>query len=139
MYFPPDEYERRWRAVYAVMKTRGYETAVVWGRSAGTHERCGAILYLTNFYSTVSGQGLDRPHAFSAAILCRDEVPEIHVGEPDTPLDLLATTRVEWDFDPFASVARALVRRGTAGRVALVGSEFVPVKYARRLEAATPG
>lgn len=138
MYFPQDEYERRWRAVYAVLKARGYETAVVWGRSGGTHERCGDVLYLTNFYSTVSGQGLDRPHAFSGVILSRDEVPELHVGEPDTPLDLLATKRVEWDFDPFRSVAKALGRRKTEGRVALVGSEFLPVKYARRLEEATP-
>jgi Xaa-Pro aminopeptidase len=139
MYFPQEEYERRWRAVYATMKARGYETAVVWGRSGGTHERCGDVLYLTNFYSTVSGQGLDRPHAFSGIVLSANEVPEIHVGEPDTPLDILATRRVEWDFDPFRSVAEALKRRRVEGRVALVGAEFVPVKYARRLEQATPG
>ena len=139
MYFPQEEYEQRWRAVSAVMKQRGYDTAVVWGRSGGTYERCGDILYLTNFYATVSGQGLDRSHAFSAAVLSGSEMPELHVGEPDTPLDLLATKRVEWDFDPIRSVANALKRRKTEGRVALVGSDFLPVKYARRLEEHTPG
>jgi len=139
VYFPQEEYEQRWRAVSAVMKQRGYDTAVVWGRSGGTYERCGDILYLTNFYATVSGQGLDRSHAFSAAVLSGSEMPELHVGEPDTPLDLLATKRVEWDFDPIRSVANALKRRKTEGRVALVGSDFLPVKYARRLEEHTPG
>jgi Xaa-Pro aminopeptidase len=138
MYFPEDEYAQRWRAVYAAMKRRGYESAVVWGRSAGTYERCGDVLYLTNFYGTVSGQGLDRSHAFSGVLLSGGEVPELHVGEPDTALDLLATKRVEWDFDPIRSVANALNRRKIEGRVALVGSEFLPVKYARRLEQYTP-
>ncbi len=139
MYFPQEEYEERWRAVYAVMKARGYDTAVVWGRSGGTYERCGDVLYLTNFYSTVSGQGQDRSHAFSAVLLTGGEIPELHVGEPDTPLDLLATKRVEWDFDPIRSVASALKREKVEGGVALVGSDFLPVKYARRLEEYTPG
>ncbi len=139
MYFPPEEYEARWRGVYELMKARGYGTAVVWGRSAGTYERCGDILYLTNFYGTVSGQGLERTGAFSGAILADAEVPELHVGEPDTPRDLLATDRVEWDYDPIKSVASALRRRQIEGPVALVGTDFLPVKYARRLEEATPG
>lgn len=139
MYFPREEYEERWRRVYGVMKARGYETAVVWGRSAGTYERCGDILYLTNFYGTVSGQGLDRTGAFSAVILRRGEVPELHVGEPDTPTDILATGHVEWDIDPFRSVANVLKRRGIEGQVALVGADFLPVRYARQLEEQTPG
>ncbi|MBI2469561.1 MAG: aminopeptidase P family protein [Candidatus Rokubacteria bacterium] len=138
MYFPQAEYEGRWRRVYEVMKARGYETAVVWGRSAGTYERCGDVLYLTNFYSTLSGQGLDRSAAFSAVILEGGQVPELHVGEPDTPRDLLAVERVEWDFDPMRSVAQALNRRKIEGPVALVGSDFLPVKYARRLEQYVP-
>lgn len=138
MYFPQDEYDQRWRAVYGAMTARGHETAVVWSRSGGTYERCGDVLYLTNFYSTVSGQGLDRTGAFSAVLLSGGEVPELHVGVPDTPLHLLATDRVEWDFDPIRSVANALRRRKIEGRVALVGSDFLPVKYARRLEDYVP-
>ena len=139
MYFSQEEYEQRWRTVYAVMKARGYPTAIVWGRSGGTYERCGDVLYLTNFYSTVSGQGQDRSEAFSAVLLTDEQVPELHIGEPDTPLDLLATKRIEWDVDPIRSVARALKQRNVEGRVALVGSDFLPVKYARRLEEYTPG
>ncbi len=139
MYFPQEEYEARWRRVYEVMNARGYQTAVVWGRSAGTYERCGDVLYLTNFYGTVSGQGLERTGAFSAVILVDAEAPELHVGEPDTPRDLLATDRVEWDYDPMKSVATALRRRKIEGPVALVGTDFLPVKYARRLEEYTPG
>ena len=54
-YFPADEYHDRWRRVNARMAEAEFETAVVWGRSAGTYERCGDVLYLTNFYGTSSG------------------------------------------------------------------------------------
>lgn len=138
MYFPKEEYEERWRRVHDVMKARGHEHVVVWGRSAGTYERCGDVLYLTNFYSTLSGQGLDRSSAFAAVLLTNGQVPELHAGEPGTPRDLLATDRVEWDFDPILSVANALNRRKIEGRVALAGSDFLPVRYARRLEEYTP-
>lgn len=45
-FFPNEEYEARWVAV---------EAAVVFGRSGGTNDRCGDVLYLTNFFSTASG------------------------------------------------------------------------------------
>jgi len=51
MYFPQSEYEQRWANVQAEMAKRGYESAVIWSRSAGTHERCADVLYLTNWYS----------------------------------------------------------------------------------------
>ncbi len=34
-YFPIEEYESRWGRVHAEMKRRGFDAAVVWGRSAG--------------------------------------------------------------------------------------------------------
>ena len=40
-YFPQDEYESRWARVEQEMKRRGYEAAVVWGRSGGSFDRCG--------------------------------------------------------------------------------------------------
>ena len=61
MYFPRDEYEARWRNVDAGLQRRGLQAAVVWGRSGGGYERCGDVLYLTNYYGTHSGQGLDTP------------------------------------------------------------------------------
>ena len=39
-YFPIEEYESRWGRVHAEMKRRGFDAAVVWGRSAGGFERC---------------------------------------------------------------------------------------------------
>ena len=53
-------------------------------------------------------------------------------------MDLIATDRVAWHSDPVAGVAEALNRRGIAGPVALVGSDLLPLKYWRQLEAATP-
>ena len=58
-YFPIEEYEGRWERVHAEMKRRGLDVAVVWGRSAGGYERCADVLYLTNYFSTNSGQASD--------------------------------------------------------------------------------
>ena len=84
MYFPQDEYEDRWARTYAAMKDLGLDQAIVWGRTGGTHERCADVIYLTNYYSSVSGQQLDSPgwsgSAFSAVILGDEEVPEV-VGD----------------------------------------------------------
>ena len=57
--FSRQEYERRWARVQAEMKRRGYDTAIVWGKSAGTYERSMDVLYLTNFASSHSGQEPD--------------------------------------------------------------------------------
>ena len=38
------------------MIDRGYDVAVVWSRSGGTYDRCGDVLYLSNYVSTESGQ-----------------------------------------------------------------------------------
>jgi Xaa-Pro dipeptidase len=142
MYFPQEEYEDRWERVYAELERRGYQHAVVWGRSAGTYERCGDILYLTNFYSTHSGHEGDtrlwNARSFAAAILTGGETPELHTDEADSPRDLIATDRIEWHWDVVAGVAEALGRRQLDGPVALVGSDFLSMKYYRQLEAAVP-
>jgi Xaa-Pro aminopeptidase len=141
-YFPVKEYEDRWARAHALMEQRGIEAAVVWGRAGGTYDRCADPLYLTNHYSSASGQELDNPlnnaRAFSAVILKPGEVPELHVDEPDPRMDLIATDRVAWHSDPIAGVAAALNRRGITGPVALVGTDLLPMKYWRELEAATP-
>lgn len=138
MFFSKDEYQRRWRIVHAELRKRNYDVAVVWGRSGGTYERCGDVLYLTNFYSTVSGQSYARPHAYSAVLLSGSDEPELHIGEPGTDRDILATGRIKTHVDPFRSVADALVEMKVRGRVAWVGSDFLPVRYARQLEGWTP-
>jgi Xaa-Pro aminopeptidase len=143
MYFPQDEYEERWRRLYAEIERRGYQTAVVFGRSAGTYERSGDIVYLTNFFSTHSGAEYDTPlwkgRGYAAAIFAGGEPPELHTDEAETPRDLVATDRIEWHWDLFEGVAKALVARGVEGRVAMVGSETVPIKYYRQLEKVAPG
>src|SRR5262245_32199227 len=140
-YFPQDEYEARWKKAYDEMARRGHRTAVVFGRSGGTHERSGNVYYLTNFASSVSGHGLQgRTQAFSAVLLHENEVPELHVGEPEPNGDLLATDRVLWDLsdetkgaDPIRSLANSLNRRGLAGPIAMVGDDFLPILQYRRL------
>lgn len=143
MYFPRDEYEDRWRRVYDEIAARGYEAAVVFGRSAGTYERSGDIVYLTNFYSTHSGAEGDTPlwHArgYAAAILAGDEPPELHTDEADTPRDLVAAGVMDWHWDVMEGLAGALEARGIGGRVAMVGSDFLPIKHFRRLERLAPG
>ena len=142
MYFPKEEYERRWQQVYDEMKARGYDAAVIWGRSGGTYEMCGDVLYLSNYYSTTSGQALDWPGsvatAFSALLLAGGEVPELHMDMPDYQMDLLATDRVEGHSNVIQGVSDALKQRQIEGRVAFVGSNLLPVKYARYLEENVP-
>jgi Xaa-Pro aminopeptidase len=142
LYFPIDEYQQRWTRVQEEIVARGYETAVIWGRSAGTYERYGDIHYLTGFYSTHSGHEQDtklwNARSFAAAIMQNGGAPELHTDEADTPADMVATEEIEWHWDPVAGVADALKRRGITGKVALVGSDFLPVKYYQQLVAGTP-
>ncbi|MFQ5933942.1 MAG: M24 family metallopeptidase, partial [Dehalococcoidia bacterium] len=143
MYFPQEEYEQRWQRVYDEMKTRGYNTAVIWGRTAGTYERCADMVYLSNYYSTMSGHQPDGPvsqaKAFSALIFHLGETPELHMDMPSYDMELLATDRVEGHADPIKGVSDAMKRLGIEGRVAMTGFDFLPVKYARQLEQDTPG
>jgi Xaa-Pro aminopeptidase len=142
-YFPIEEYHQRWQQVEAEMKRRGIATAVVWGRSGGTYCRSGDVLYLVNYYGNGSGQGLDTPltnaRSFAAVILRVGEAPELQSDEAWPRRDLIATDRIEWSRDTVAAVARSLKQSGARGPVALVGSDFFPLKYWRQLEAATPG
>ena len=142
-FFTQDEYERRWDAVHAGMVALDLETAVVWGRSAGTYERCGDVLYLANYYGTMSGQGLDTPmttaRGIAAVILRTGEAPELQADEPFPRTDLISTDRVHWSRNTIEAVADSLRDTGTSGRVGLVGSDFFPMKYWRQLESMTPG
>lgn len=142
MYFPKEEYENRWRRVYEDMATLGYEVAVVWGRSAGSYDRCGDVLYLTNFYSGHSAHEYDTPlwqaRSYAAVILQRGEAPELHTDEAGYPIDLLATDRYHWHMDPIKGVIDAVKAHKIRGKVALVGADTLPLKYGKQLEAATP-
>lgn len=141
MYFPQEEYEHRWTRVYEEMHRRGYDAAVVWSRSGGTHDGCGDVLWLTNYYAASSGAEPDsafiQGRPWSAALLAMGEPPELHVPQP-MPAELLATDRVEWHFDVIAGTAEAVRRRGIRGKVAIVGEWLLPTKYGRRIERALP-
>jgi Xaa-Pro aminopeptidase len=142
-YFQLDEYHDRWKKVHAMMTQKGYDYALIWGKTGGTYERAGDVLYLANYYSTHSGHEPDSKlwngRAFSAILMRPGEVPELHTDEAGAPrLDIVATDRVEWHWDVPTGVGQALARQGIAGRVALAGTDFLPVKYMRQLQAAAP-
>ncbi|MFP6682950.1 MAG: M24 family metallopeptidase [Gammaproteobacteria bacterium] len=140
-YFTIAEYEERWRRVLEEMAHRGYEAAVIWGRSGGGYERCGDVLYLANYYSQASGQGWDNElfnaRSFSAVIMQQGEQPELQADEPWPRKDVVSTDRLEWHHDPIKGVADALKRRGITGKVAFVGTQVLPMKYWLQLESYT--
>jgi Xaa-Pro aminopeptidase len=140
-YFPLDEYEARWRRVMEEMRARGFETAVVFGRAGGTTDHCGDVLFLSNHYA-ISG-GVDSliwtARSFAAVILQQGRPPQLHIDEPEPRRDLVSIDDVRCSHHPFASVAEALVERRIKGRVALAGTQFVPIKYYRQLVEGAPG
>ena len=144
MYFPLDEYENRWSRVLDAMRERGFDWALIWGRSGGTFERCNDILYLSNYYSSQSGHEYDSDEwmgvSFSAMLLGPRDLPEMIVDEPDFPPALLPlpVANVTWEPQLIDGVAK-LIRSKQISRIAMVGTDFLPVKYARLLEAALPG
>lgn len=140
--FPLEEYEDRWSRALSHMKSKGYETAVVFGKTSGVYERAGDVLYLTNFYSTHSGQEPDtalwNARAYCSVLMQQGEVPELITDEADGRLDLIATHRFQGTYDPIKSLADTLKQRGISGRVALVGADTLPMKYWLQLEKMTP-
>jgi len=139
--FPLEEYEDRWARTLEHMKQKGYETAVVFGKTSGVYERAGDVLYLTNFFSTHSGQEPDtalwNARAYCAVIMQQGEVPELITDEAEVRLDLIATHRFQGTYDPIEALAETMKRRGIRGRVALVGADTLPMKYWLQLEQMT--
>ncbi|MFO1162054.1 MAG: M24 family metallopeptidase [Reyranellaceae bacterium] len=140
-YFPLDEYHGRWARVLEEMKARGFETAVVFGRAGGTMDNAGDVLYLANHYATNAGldSAIWSARSFAGVILHVDSEPQLHIDEPTPRPKILAIRDVTSHSHPFKGVADALVARKIKGRVALVGTEFIPVKYYQQLTDGTPG
>jgi len=138
-FFPQQEYEDRWARAERLMAKRGFEVAVIFGRGGGTTDNCGDILYLTNHYSVSGGTDslIWSARSFSGVILRRGEAPELHIDEPEGRADLLAVTNVHCHNHPFIGLADALVAKGITGRVALCGTEFIPMKYWQQLKSRT--
>lgn len=141
--FPLEEYELRWERMHEAMRRKGYEVAVVWGKTSGVYERAGDTLYLTNFYSTHSGQEPDtvlwNGRSYNAIILQPGQVPEIITDEAEPRFDVIATDRFKGLYDPIKGTAESLAARGIAGKVALVGFDTLPAKYWEQLRKMTPG
>ncbi len=124
------------------MRAHNLPTAVVWGRSGGTYDRAGDVLYLANYYGNNSGQGYDNPHtqcrAFSAVLLQEGEEPELVIDDSWPHRNLIATERIRFSRNPAQGVAQALKMRKITGTVGLCGSDFFPMKYWRQLQDETP-
>ena len=145
-FFPRGEYEQRWTKVDEAIRALELDAALVWGRSGGTYERHGDVLYLANYYSNQSGQVWDRLHedinggAMSCVVLRPGQTPELVADEPWPRQHLIPTDRIAWSFDPFAETLRSLKTNGPMrGRVGIAGSDFVGFKYWEQLKTATPG
>ena len=136
-YFPLDEYTERWQRVDQALRAHSLDVAVVWSRSAGTYDRCADLLYLANYYGNQPGQGRRGPQGFAAAILRREEPPELFADVHDPRADLIATDRVRPCANTFEAVAE-VVRTLGSRRVGLVGSDLIPMKYWAQLQAQTP-
>jgi Xaa-Pro dipeptidase len=141
--FPMEEYEERWRKVYDEMDRMGYETAVVWGKTSGVYERAGDLLYLTNFFSTHSGQEPDtilwNARGFAAVILQTGQVPELITDESEGRFDIISTDRFRGLYDPIKGTADALKERNISGPVAIVNTDCLPMRYWLQLEKQTAG
>ncbi len=144
MYFSRDEYESRWSRTLEEVRAHDLEWALIWGRSGGTYERHSDVLYLSNYYSSQSGHEYDSENwmgvSFSAVLIGPDDEPILVVDEPDYPPELMpiSTDRVSWHHNVIVGAAEAVRERGIT-RLAHVGTDFLPVKYHRVLEAELPG
>lgn len=145
-YFPLEEYEARWSRLHEAMLRRGYEHAIIWGRTAGTFERSMEVQWLTNFSSSHSSQwadhsGHDLWHAngFSCVVVARGSEPEVYGDEPSPRPGQLSVSRYTYHKNPIAAVAERLRELVGCGQVAFVGTDALPLKYGQELIAATQG
>lgn len=146
MPFTDDEYRARWNKVQTAMAARGYQTLLIWQRAAGTFDRLGDVLWLTNF--TLNGTGQDpasetsgAPYTFSAVLMRQGHEPELHVGLPESELDLshvVCGKVVTHESNLMLGLAKYLETEGIEGRVALVGDDVLPGMYDRQLRRHTP-
>ena len=145
-FFAPEEYRERWGRVHQAMGNRGYDTLIVWQRGAGTFDRVGDVLWLTNFVMNGTGQDpasdeIGAPYTFSAVLLRRGREPELHVGLPPADLELsrvVCGKTVSHPENLMTGLAAYLRAEGIEGRVAVVGDDVLPGMYDRLLRRHTP-
>jgi Xaa-Pro dipeptidase len=155
MYFNREEYVARWDRVALAMRARNYDTVLVWTRSAGTYDRIGNVLWLTNF--TINGTGQDpvypgselagepwtfgAPWTFAAVLIRRGRDPELHVGLPRSFLDpsqYVCGELVIHEPNLMVGLAEYFRAQRIEGRVIVVGDDVLPGMYDRILRTHTP-
>jgi Xaa-Pro dipeptidase len=149
MFFTRQEFIARWERVSAAMKSRGYDTLLVWQRSAGTYDRIGDVYWLTNFFTNGTGQDpasedICAPYTFAAVLIRRGREPELHVGLTHEDMALVDFSRVVCgeivNHQPnlMIGLANYLRTHRIEGRVAIVGDDVLPGMYDRILRRHTP-
>lgn len=140
-YFPVEEYEDRWVRVEKEMARRGFDAAVVWGKTAASFDRAGDVLFLVNYFSSKVGQPFDtsehRARDYCAVILRPGQTPELFVDDPGYLNEQIPTDRIQYHPDTVSAVAGSLNQRPVPGKVAFVGSDFFAVKYWNALLSQT--
>jgi Xaa-Pro aminopeptidase len=142
--FSDDEYTTRRQRAAAAAAGAGLDALLVCSRGGGTSDRHGNLVYLCNAYTAFpfipdnpplwSGRG----HAFLLVPAAGEAelVLDVQYGE----FDQIALDRVRIRPDVIPAVAGLLRERGLErGRVGLVGSDVLPVRWYWDLAAALPG
>src|SRR5580698_661276 len=146
MFFTRKEYYDRWQRVQGAMAHAGYENMLVWQRSAGTYDKIGDVLWLTNFHTYGTGQEaptmpeFGAPYTFSAVLIRRGQEPELHIGLAEKDIDvsrLVCGKRVHHPAPMMINFANYLRSAGVEGRVAIVGDDVLPGMYDRVLRHHT--
>ena len=147
MFFTRSEYRERWDRVQAAMAVAGYESLLVWQRSAGTYDKIGDVYWLTNFHTFGTGQGpatkpeFGEPYTFSAVLIRNGQEPELHIGlaEKDIDVSRIVCGKVVSHPPPMMiTFAEYLRSAGVEGPVAVAGDDVLPGMYDRVLRQHTP-
>ena len=141
-YFPLHEYEDRWSRTWSEVRRRGYDAALIWGKTGFVYERAMDLIYLANYSSTQEQEPDTRfwqARSFSAVSL--PEAASRSFISMSRARRTISSRRRRFvsHLDVVSGVIDALRDRRIEGRVAFVGSDFLPVKYARQIETALPG
>jgi Xaa-Pro aminopeptidase len=146
MFFNRNEYVDRWQRVQVAMADAGYENVVFWQRSAGTYDKIGDVLWLTNFHTFGTGQEPGNaeygdPFTFSAVLIRKGQEPELHIGLSPDVFDLsrvVCGKVVSHEPNMMVTFAEYLRAQGVQGRVAVVGDDVLPGMYDRVLRQHSP-
>lgn len=146
IFFTRDEYQARWSRVEAAMMEAGFDTVLVWQRSASTYDRVGDVYWLTNFYTNGTGQDplseeLDEPWTFAAVLIRKGREPELHIGLTDESIDaakIFCGKLVSHTPHMTLKLAEYLRAERIQGRVAVVGDDILPGVFDRVLRQHTP-